>query len=117
MAEALRVLVVEDETDIGDWIRLVLERAGHTVDLHPSGRDVAAGHVEADGYDVAVVDLRMPEVDGVEVLAWLARHAPDVRRLVFTASPPVANDLTVYVEQVLCKPLTGDELRDAVEAR
>jgi DNA-binding response OmpR family regulator len=61
-----RLLVVEDNTDIADLIRHYLERAGHTVQLLTTGRDVAAT-VKKQPSDLVVLDVMLPGMDGLLV--------------------------------------------------
>jgi DNA-binding response OmpR family regulator len=61
-----RLLVVEDSRDIADLIRHYLERAGHTVDLLASGRDVQ-GRVRQTPPDLIVLDVMLPGMDGLLV--------------------------------------------------
>jgi DNA-binding response OmpR family regulator len=61
-----RLLVVEDSRDIADLIRHYLERAGHTVDLLASGRDVQA-RVRQTPPDLIVLDVMLPGMDGLLV--------------------------------------------------
>ncbi len=61
-----RVLVVEDDADIADLVRLYLERAGHTVDVVMSG-DEALERLDSKPPDVVVLDVMLPGVDGLTI--------------------------------------------------
>lgn len=61
-----RVLVVEDDADIADLVRLYLERAGHMVDVAMSG-DQALDRLDSDPPDVVVLDVMLPRVDGLTI--------------------------------------------------
>jgi two-component system OmpR family response regulator len=68
----MRALVVEDEAEVADDLRIALEAAGFLVDLSPDGRDAwFQGDVEE--YDIAILDLGLPQLDGLSVLRrWRA---------------------------------------------
>lgn len=68
----MRALVVEDETAVAEDIRAALHAAGFVVDIAPDGRDAwFAGDVE--DYDIAILDLGLPQLDGLSVLKrWRA---------------------------------------------
>ena len=63
----MRVLIVEDEPNLGRQLRSTLEGAGYAVDLATDGED---GHYlgSTESYDAVVLDLGLPEVDGLTVL-------------------------------------------------
>jgi DNA-binding response OmpR family regulator len=61
-----RILVVEDDADIAELIRRYLQKAGHQVDCLSSGRVVLA-HMRHEVPDLLVLDLMLPELDGLMV--------------------------------------------------
>ena len=63
----MRVLIVEDEPNLGRQLRSTLEGAGYAVDLATDGED---GHYlgSTEQYDAVVLDLGLPEIDGLTVL-------------------------------------------------
>ena len=81
---AKRILVVDDEPS-------VLKSCVRTLQLENFSVQGAAGGAEAialyqrEGFDLALVDLRMPDVDGLQVLATLKKHDPTAAVVVFTA--------------------------------
>src|ERR1700740_2176021 len=72
----MRVLIVEDEPNLGRQLRSTLEGAGYAVDLATDGED---GHYlgSTENYDAVILDLGLPEVDA---LAGLARGPPVAAR-------------------------------------
>src|SRR5690349_22015542 len=63
----MRVLIVEDEPNLGRQLRSTLEGASYAVDLATNGED---GHYlgSTESYDVIILDLGLPEIDGLTVL-------------------------------------------------
>ncbi len=80
----MRVLIVEDEPNLGRQLRATLEGAGYAVDLATDGED---GHYlgSTESYDAIVLDLGLPEVDGLTVLDRWRKDGMKVPVLVLTA--------------------------------
>jgi DNA-binding NtrC family response regulator len=81
--QSLRVLFVDDEKSLQEFMRSELPRLGHEVTVCPDGR-AALKVLEKSTFDVAILDLRMPGMTGIEVLEQLKQVAPDTEALVMT---------------------------------
>src|SRR5512139_3580195 len=81
------VLVVEDDRELRELVRRYLERAGYAVHSTGSGAE-ALGRLAGGGVDLMVLDLGLPDVDGVDVLA-AARDGREVPVVVLTARSTV----------------------------
>lgn len=79
----LRVLFVDDEDSLREFMRSELPRLGHEVTACCDGR-MALKTLEKSTFDVAILDLRMPGMSGIEVLEHLKQVAPDTEALVMT---------------------------------
>jgi len=79
-----RVLVVDDEATTRTAIVRALSLMGYQADGAPSGSHALA-RLEAQGYDVMLLDLRMPDMDGVEVMARARQLRPSLVVIMFTA--------------------------------
>jgi CheY-like chemotaxis protein len=114
------VLVVDDEPDVRLVARVVLTSAGHEVIEAESGED-ALDHLESDlSPDAVLLDVRMPGIDGWEVLRQLRSNedGPVVPVVVFTAHLLARDDAPPEwrsYEHFLTKPFRPDELLEAVE--
>ncbi len=69
----MRVLLVEDDPLLGDGIRTALQREGYAVDWMDNGREAMAA-ARYDDFSVMVLDLGLPDVDGLKVLESVRRH-------------------------------------------
>ncbi len=111
-----RILVIDDEALMRDYVEEVLVRAGHDVTAVSSGRDgVALFHKQS--FDVVVTDLKMTPMDGLEVLRWLRAEAPSVRCIVMTAYATVETAVAALKEgadDYLMKPFTPEAVEVAV---
>lgn len=71
-----RVLVVDDERDIRDFLFKALTRiAGFQVDLAENGEE-ALKKIEKEKYDLVMTDLKMPSVDGLQLITEISRSKP-----------------------------------------
>jgi len=83
-SQAISILVVEDEPSISLVCRRVLAGQGFTVDTAVNGL-VAQGMIEKREYDLYLIDIRIPEMDGRELYNWLKEKKPPlIRRVIFT---------------------------------
>jgi two-component system alkaline phosphatase synthesis response regulator PhoP len=111
------VLVVEDDRELREVVRRYLERAGHAVHTTGSGAEALA-LLGMGGVDLVVLDLGLPDVDGLEVLA-AARAGPEVPVVVLTARSQVEDridGLRRGADDYVSKPFSPTELVLRVEA-
>lgn len=113
------VLIVDDEARIASFVGHALSRAGHRVEVVGGGA-AALRRVSRHRFDLVVLDLMMPGVDGFEVLESLADSEPPVRVLVLSAIGDVAckvRCLSMGAVDYLPKPFAVAELLARVSAR
>jgi DNA-binding response OmpR family regulator len=117
----MRVLVVEDETDLADAVARGLRREGYAVDVAYDGGD-AIDKAAVNDYDVVCLDLNLPGVDGIEVVRQLrapadSRPVPRVLMLTARSAPGdrVAG-LDEGADDYLIKPFDFEELKARVRA-
>lgn len=111
------VLVVEDDRELRELVRRYLERAGHPVQTTGSGAEALAA-LDAGGIELVVLDLGLPDVDGLEVLA-AARDARTIPVVVLTARSHVEDridGLRRGADDYVTKPFSPTELVLRVEA-
>ena len=79
------VLVCDDERSIRELLEIALRKEGHKVEIVNSG-EVAIRKIESARYDVIVTDIKMPNIDGIEVLRHAHRVSPDSAVVLITAA-------------------------------
>jgi DNA-binding NtrC family response regulator len=79
----LRILFADDEKSLQEFMRSELPRLGHEVTVCPDGK-AAVKALEKSTFDAAILDLRMPGLNGIEVLEQLRQIAPDTEAIVMT---------------------------------
>ncbi|KAG8526094.1 uncharacterized protein KY384_000086 [Bacidia gigantensis] len=113
------ILVVDDEANIRMTVRLALQHSGHTVETAADGPEALEKFGLGGGWDLVLLDQRMPGMEGLDVLRQMRGHAPKARIIMATAFGTI--DLAVEAMKsgatdFLRKPFTLETLRGAVEA-
>ena len=115
----LRFLVVDDNEDIRDVFCRLVERAGHGATTASDGQE-AVEILQRELFDVMLLDLTMPRMNGVDVVRWMRAHpdvAPTMRVVVISAwageHRAVLQELGI--EDVMQKPLRIQQLTDLIE--
>jgi two-component system, OmpR family, copper resistance phosphate regulon response regulator CusR len=108
----MKILVVEDETKIGDYLRQGLSEAGFVTDLARNGLD---GHHLAmtESYELIILDVMLPDVDGWRILQSLREAGKGVPVLFLTARDSVEDrvkGLELGADDYLVKPFAFSEL-------
>jgi signal transduction histidine kinase len=122
LSMAASVLLVEDEEQVRDFIRLTLEDMGMRVFCAGDGTEALEAFAAHSGaFDLLVTDLVMPRMGGAETARALRRENPDLPIVLISGYPPekeCLDDLLADVRRVvfLHKPINPDELADKVHA-
>lgn len=114
----MNILLVEDETRVADFIRRGLSAEGWSVDHAPDGED-ALEHAALNSYDVILLDLMLPGIQGQDVCRKLRARKSKTPILMLTAldSPEErVEGLKIGADDYLPKPFDFDELIARVEA-
>lgn len=114
-----KLLIVEDDESVRTLAARALERAGHSVDVAGDGvQGLAAISAAEGGYHLVVSDIRMPEMDGIEMAMAAAALFPALRIMLMTGYADQrerAEELSGIVLDVLQKPFSLAEIRSRVE--
>lgn len=112
-----KILVVDDERFIRVTIEQCLDEAGHEVDLAVNGEHALEKASEAE-HDLILLDMKLPDIDGLEVLRRIKKRTPDQAIVIITAYGTVATAVEAMklgAIDYLQKPFTPEEIRHAVE--
>jgi two-component system copper resistance phosphate regulon response regulator CusR len=115
---AMRLLVIEDEARIRAFLARGFEAEGYTVDGADNGRDGLALAL-AQPYDLVLLDLLLPRLDGLQVLRELQRRRPELPVLILSARSDLPTKLRGFelgACDYLPKPFSLDELLARVRA-
>ena len=115
---AARILIVEDDVAIGRGLRQVLEDQGHRVDWVRSGSD-ALVETQSEQHDLVLLDLGLPDVDGVDVCRDIRRLDPSTTIVMLTARVAeidIVVGLDAGADDYVTKPFRVGELAARVRA-
>lgn len=114
----MRVLLVEDDQDLGEGIRVALKPERYTVDWLQDGRS-ALHALSTESFDIAILDLGLPRMDGLEVLRALRAAGNPLPVLVLTARDATSDriaGLDAGADDYLVKPFDVAELKARLRA-
>ncbi len=112
-----RILVVDDEIKMTRLLEITLREEGYKVDRTTRGRE-ALKKVEKNSYDAVVTDLRMPDLDGIELLKKIKEISPHTQVIMITAFGTIESAVTAMKEgafHYLTKPLNLEELKELLK--
>lgn len=114
----MRILVVEDSLRLADTLSEALSKAGYTVDVVNDGRDGYENAVSGI-YDIVILDLMLPTMNGYEVLSAVRRDGQEVPVLILTAKTELEDKVegfTLGADDYVTKPFEMRELLMRIQA-
>lgn len=112
-----QVLVVDDEPSIREACRKILTREGLSVEVAGDGLQ-AQKLLQLSGFDLVVIDLKLPGLSGEDLLQWLREHDPGIVPVIITGYPSFSGAVAAVKEgayDYIPKPFTPGELRLVVQ--
>ncbi len=116
MAINAKILIVDDDQDICEYMETMLEANGYEVDTISDPTTVIEA-IRANEYHVLVIDLMMPELGGIELIQQIRRIDTDVAIVVSTGYPSVdtaVDALKLNVSDYIRKPFDIEEFREMI---
>jgi DNA-binding NtrC family response regulator len=116
VGDSVRILVIDDEPVIADVLRDLLGGEGYTVTVAAdaaSGRDL----LKSDDWDALLLDLMLPDADGLDMLRWVRDRKPDLAVVMITAHGSVENAVAAMKSgafHYVTKPFKNEEVRHLV---
>src|SRR5512139_1924068 len=111
--ETMKILVVDDEAPLREMLRKALvQMGGYTVDVAQNGQE-ALEKFEKDVFDLVLTDVKMPEMDGIELLKLIKGTRPDVMVILMTAFGSIetaVEAMKMGATDYITKPVNLDEL-------
>jgi two-component system, OmpR family, response regulator len=115
----MRILVIEDDPIVGQFVKRGLEEQNWTVDLEADGESGERAAGQGDTYDLVILDMRLPGKDGLAVLRTLRSRGFQRPVLVLTAQDAVdakVQTLRAGADDYVTKPFAFEELLARIEA-
>lgn len=114
MADAAKILVVDDELIVVKSAERVLRAEGYNVEGVLSGRE-AILRMEGHHYDIVLTDLKMPDIDGIALIRWMKKSRPAIGIVIITGYPSqdtIKEALGLGIIDYVPKPFTPAVLID-----
>lgn len=112
-----KILLVDDEMTLGKGLEKILRKEGYTVDYATTGQG-ALDYFSMKPYDLLVADLRLPDIDGMEVVKRAKGKNPELPVIIITgygSVPSAVGAMKLGVSDYLSKPFTKNEFVDSVQ--
>lgn len=112
MASVKKILLIDDDKTIRETLSLALEDEGFIVDTAENGKEAISKSFE-NFYNIAIVDWRLPDIDGTKLLGKLKETTPKMAKLMLTGFPSMDNAIDAvnnYADAFLIKPVHFEKL-------
>ena len=116
LVQTATILVVDDEENAREGLSKILSKEGYRVDTAPNGKE-AIDNLKRQRYDLVITDMRMPLMDGFEVLREIKKMDENIGVIMITAYGEVDTYLEAMnagATEYLNKPINSDELVQVV---
>jgi len=115
--EQVRILVIDDDESIRKTIPMILRHAGYVVDTAENGNQAISKSKE-NFYNLAIIDVRLPDMEGTDLLTLLHETTRRMVKIILTGYPSVANAAKAVnkrADYYLIKPVASDEMLRVVK--
>ena len=112
MTDTARILLIDDDKNIRQTLSIVLQEEGYIVDTAENGKE-AVEKSYANFYNLAIVDWRLPDVDGTILITQLKETTPKMAKIMLTGYPSMNNAIEAvnqHADAFLVKPVAVEEL-------
>ena len=117
MNNQTRILIVDDDDTIRSTMKAILEDEGYEVDLASSGKEGVEKSKEAS-YNIALLDIRLPDMEGVQLLKLMKPAVPRTRKIMVTGYPSTQNAIEALnknADAYLIKPVDIEKLLNTIK--
>ncbi|MCD6431120.1 response regulator [Candidatus Bathyarchaeota archaeon] len=117
MGESARILVVDDDENIRKVLMRILEDEGYMVDTAKTGKE-AVEKSRTKFYNLALIDIRLPDMEGVELLTKIRDTTPKMRKIIITGYPTLKNAVEAVnkgADAYIMKPFDMKELLSKIK--
>ena len=117
MDEQIRILVADDDEGIRETIATILEDEGYLVDKAENGKE-AIEKSNKRVYNVALIDIRLPDMEGTELLTAMKDTMPKMIKIIITGYPAVQNAIDAVnkgADAYILKPVKVDNLLSTIK--
>jgi DNA-binding response OmpR family regulator len=112
-----RILIIDDDEAVLQHLSRALKLEGYQVDVANTGKK-AIEFAERNFYNLALIDIRLPDMEGTELLTAMKNTMPRMVRIILTGFPTLSNSITAVnkgADGYLTKPVKIDELLKTIK--
>ena len=117
MTEKAKILIVDDDENVRETMKAILEDENYRVEIATNGKQAIQMSNEKM-YNLAFLDIRLPDIEGVELLKLMKEYVPRTRKIMLTGFPTIQNAVTAVNEKAdayLLKPVDVEKLLEIVK--
>ena len=117
MTEPARILVIDDDDGVRKVLKVALEGEGYKVDTAESGAQ-AVEMSQAEAYNMALIDIRLPDMEGTRLLSELKETTPKMRKIIVTGYPSMQNAIEAVkrgANDFVVKPFKMESVLETVK--
>lgn len=111
------ILIVDDDESVRRTLALILEEKGYIVDTAESGEEAIRKSME-NFYNLALIDIRLPDMDGTRLLTEMKETVPKMIKIIMTGYPTLENAIEAVnrgADGYILKPINIDDLLNKIE--
>ena len=115
--QVTRILVIDDEESVRKSLALVLKDEGYSVDVAENGQE-AIKKSSANFYNLALVDIRLPDMDGISLLTQMRETVPKMIKIIVTGYPSLDNSIEAVnqgADGYIVKPFKMEDLLSKIK--
>jgi len=116
LSKKARIIIIEDDKDILDSLKEIIKSDGYEVDTASNGEE-GIKKCRANSFDLALLDIKLPGMDGTEVLEILHKEFPEMVKIMITGYPSLENavaSLKKGADAYLTKPVNPSRLLEVI---
>lgn len=111
------ILLVDDDNTIRETLKILLEESGYLVDIAVTGEE-AVSKSNINFYNLAIVDWRLPDIEGTKLLGQFKQTIPKMMKIMLTGYPSMKNaidSVNAQADAFLQKPADAEQLLEKIE--
>jgi DNA-binding NtrC family response regulator len=112
-----RILVVDDDESIRKTLAIILGEQGYQVDTAENGKEAVSKSI-TKVYNLALIDIRLPDMEGIELLTRMRDTIPRMRKIIITGYPTISNAIDAVnrrADAYVLKPFKMDKVLETIK--
>ncbi len=117
MGEPARILIIDDDESIRKVLATILEENGYIVDTAQNGKE-AIEKTDTKFYNLALIDIRLPDIEGTTLLGKIKETIPKMRKIIVTGYPSLQNAVEAInkaADGYIMKPFDVEKVLKTIE--